>query len=867
MIDMKKSIFVLAMAVIAVSCAKNEEVAELLQELECGFNQFSAVTSDNTKVTINSDWSLSWETGDAVNVNDGTVTTCFNSLGSGSNTVLSSDGYEIDPAKTYFAVYPASEVNAFSEGRVILSVPSEQEAVPGEYPECAAVAVTTGQERNFIFKNVCALVSFELTEADIRRIVLFGGGEEYVSGEIEVGCDDASFSVRNGSKAVTLYKTDESGKDAVLPQGRYYVAILPGTYSYGLSLSIYKSDGSRVRRNLTLGASSTIGRSKYVDLERMDEGRTWRTEYTIKNGQELVAFLSVADQCPSETVVSLANDIDMTGCTGSASSFAGTFDGGNFSLKNWNSSSPVFSVVKSGAVIKNLKIDETCSLTATEKGGNIAPVAGINHGTISACVNNAGITAVVDDADCLVGGIAALSDGLIVGCSNTGAIDVSGTASGVGGIVGRYDGVSGTASLTGCENYGALKVQGKIPAVSGIVARGRKGDLTSCINWGTVTVNAFAGADSLHVGGIGATLSGSVSDCTNNAAVKIEKNNAGRSFIGGVIGECSVSYARISNNANVSVTLGSSGGQVMMAGVAGYMDNGTATTANNINLPSNLLVTGQNKGKVVLSGGSGNSSTAVFYVAGIVGNTTIPEVASKNTSWATCNTNYGDIEVNVPLTVYVGGIYGQVLGKGVYADTRNVCGARNGGSIKVTNPGKNSCVGGVIARHGRGQLGNANAFGQSSKPASIVVSGADETTSVGAYAGYVSSDNGGKYPACCMYLSGFSCYGSIDAPGTKAGVIVGRAVFTGSSSTNGVMLGSNTSELLKVSKKFVFNGVTIEDVSSFDIDTFFGGIFPSNTTTRTKTDTDATPLKGIYFIRYGKQSGEASYTDGIINVD
>ena len=845
---MKKTLCIIAAAAALAACTKAPENEVSQSGLKP--NQFGAVASDNTRVSIDADWKLSWEAGDLVNISDGISVTQFKALSSGSTTVLEADDFAVEESKQYFAVYPASESNVFAAGKVSLSVPSNQKAVAGEYPECPAVAVTTGADRNFVFKNVCGLVSFEITEVDVKSVVLFAPGDEYVSGEIEVDCADASFTVKNGVKGVTV----ENGA-GLLPPGRYYVAILPGTYSSGLSLSIYKQDGTRVRRNLTL-AGAAIWRSKYLDLEKADDGRTWKTEYTIKNGQELAAFLSVADKCSAETVVTLANDIDMEGSGASAVSFAGTFDGGNFSLNNYKGSAPLFAELKAGAAVRNLVIGESCVFNYTAPG-RAASIVGDNHGTLTACENKAKIVVSGEAADGLAGGIAAFSDGSIAGCINSGAIEVNGALAAVGGVVGKAVGAEGVAAVTGSTNGGAISAQGAVPAIGGVAAIVETGDIVSCTNNGGITVAPVSSIKVLKVGGIGGSLSGIVSgSSTNNGEITINNDSAQRTMVGGVIGQSSSKFNTVYNKAPVTVDLAQDGGQVMLGGVAGYMDGS--------GLPTKSLITGQNSGSVKLSGGLGNESKEVFYVAGVVGNTTIPNVSHTNTSWATCNTNHGSIEVNVPLTVYVGGVFGRVTGTKVYAATGNVTGAKNDGSITVNAPGPDSCIGGIVARHGRGRLGNANGFGQAAKGASITVTGADKSVSVGAYAGWVSSDNGGDYPTCCMYISGISCYGSVQAEGATAGVLIGKAQLTGNSTTNGIMLGSAASEKPKIASGFLFNGTEIDDPASdkFDVTTFFGSIVPSATTSKNKTD--GTSLKGIYYFCSAGEKTEVSYKDGII---
>lgn len=874
---------------------------------------FSASCEGHTKVTIDESFVLCWEKGDEILVSNGTKSNVFVAGNSGTSVDFTAVGMIISETAAYSAVFPA-ELAAFDAGKVTVSVPDNYEAVPGVYPQSPAVAVSDGTSRHFEFRNLCALVSFEVTGNDVKSLVFEGLDGETLAGKIAVNdfstCD---FTVADGRTSVTLSSVRK------MTPGRYYVTLLPQTFEKGIKVTIVKTDDSSVTREYD---PFSLERSMYIDLEKLDEGRFLR--YVIKDASDLQAFCDDAPLCESYVTAFLADDIDLDGVLlRPASSYKGRFDGDGHSLNRWHSDAPLFRTVEEGAVIENLHIGLNCSFT-TGPGGFSALIAGVNRGRISACVNNADITGAVNDVKGLVGGIAAVSFGSVENCVNRGVLTVEGTPCGVGGIVGGYYSLEGGTALSGCRNEGSISLTGNIKFAGGIAAIGKGGIIRSCSNEGALTM-AAGQVDSLIAGGVAGRIDGSLENCVNSGDVSVSgkaftlaslggvtgmcvgtsgniltcsqsgsvtvgvespqvnaggiagwsslpvgsgsrnegrisvgENASGKVYAGGVIGQSTSTFNTVYNNGDVTVCVGATSGQVMLGGVAGYM--------NNSSLPSKSLVTGQNNGTVKLSGGIGNESTDIFYAAGVVGNTTVPNVSHSNTTWATCNTNHGQIEVDVPLTVYVGGIFGRVTGTGVAATTLNVSGAKNDGSIQVSSPGMNSCVGGIVGRHGRGALGNANGFGLAAKPASIVVTGADESVSVGAYAGYVSTDNGGNYPGCVLYVSGFSCYGSIQAEGATAGVLIGRAAMTGNSTSNGIMLGTSNSERPKISSEFVLNGVKIDDPSSdvFNVNTFFGKIIPSSTSTKLKTD--GTPLKNKYYFCTAKETAEVSYIEGILKI-
>lgn len=871
---------------------------------------FTAVCEGHSKVAIDDSYILSWEKGDEILVSDGKRAAVFRTGDSGTQAEFRADGMIISAERTYTAVWPASAA-ALRDGVMRVNVPAQTEAAAGVYPPCPAVALSGGAARNMLFSNVCGLISFDVTGKDVKTLIFEGAGGETLSGSITIeDFATGGFTVSEPSLSVSL--TSEKG----IAPGRYYAAVLPQTFSKGMKVTLVGKDGSCVTREYE---AFTLGRSMYVNLDRIDEGRFLR--YVINDAQQLQAFLDDAPLCEPFVKAVLASDIYLDGKElAPAASYRGTFDGDGFGIHGWNSTCPLFGELGKEAVVKNLGIGATCTFTIGS-GESFAPIAAVNHGKISACVNNADIKGSVANESYIIGGIAALSDGSIENCINRGVMDISGTLDGAGGIVGRFSGNTENPAVSGCTNEGSITLSGTVPAASGIAARsGSGGAIRSCKNNGSVRIEAAGAVDSLFAGGIAAASGASIENCTNtgsivvsgNAAllanaggiagrctagyihactnsggihtdvlcpdvsaagvagwcsvpvrsstrnegnVLVEDRDAGKTYAGGVIGYSTSTYSDICNSGEICVNVGPLGGQAMLGGIAGYM--------NNSSLPSKSLITGQNSGKVRLCGGKGNESKDIFYVAGVVGNTSIPNVSHSNTTWASCNTNHGEIETDVPLTVYVGGVFGRVTGSGIAASTSTVSGARNDGSINVTNPGKNSCIGGVVGRHGRGMLGNANSFGQAGCPASLTVTGADSSVSVGTYAGHAATDNGGNYPACCMYVSGFSCCGSLEAHGATAGVLIGKASLTGNSTSNGIMLGTSASERPKISVSFNFNGVTIDSPASeaFTVNTFFGKIEPSTTTTRTKTD--GSSLKNVYYFCTSKNNTEVPYTDGL----
>ena len=683
-----------AAAIVAVlfSCSKTE----VQPAGDVSVSTFTARTV-STKITIDSEWRLWWEVDDAVAINDGSATYSFSADAAGSTTTLSREGFEIDAAADYHAVFPYAAVSGFSGSTATITVAGGRTAAAGVYPSAPSVAKTTGAARSFSFLNVCGLVSFVLTESDVASIVLFGGNGEDIAGTVTVSTETGVVGeVVAGEKSILL----KPAAGSAFATGRYYVAVLPGSFSGGMSISLYKTDGTRVRRNIN---AFTLGRSTHVDLENVDEGRTWKTSYTIKNADELQAFLSLADRLPASSVVSLANDIDLGGVVlEPAASFSGTFDGDGHKLTNWTTQRPLFKRLDAGGTISNLEIAASCTLQLNEDSYNAASstytqgyLVGKNLGTVSGCINRASLsnttTAPAKGVTRFLGLVVGENVGTVTGCKNYGNINLTVNSTVnyahhvVGGICGKMDVNSENdpataASIASCENHGKLAVtvgtsQGTRVYLGGILGRSQisspssetlRGTLSSCDNHGAVSLVANNGITSSAtcVGGVAGYLEGSMTGCRNSGKVSYlanqdnsESQNQQRPLVGGVAGGISFGASGCINDAVVEVkgcfttsnlanAIGGSVQYPCIGGVFGSVGLGTADG-------SLLLDDCDNNGALSVISLMNSSNEFQVYTGGVTGYLSIPAEGCDNA---------GEIEQKSHMYIsFLGGVAGFTL--------------------------------------------------------------------------------------------------------------------------------------------------------------------------------------------------------------
>ena len=538
-------------------------------------------------------------------------------------------------------------------------------------------------------------------------------------------------------------------------------------------------------------------------------------------------------------------------------------------------------------------IGGVCAMAANN-GAAAKSSEAVNNGTIEQCINSGAVKLYQDGINgsnySNVGGVIGYLEGTIKECKNIAtervsieiknASTVKVSAPAVGGVVGT----ALKGDILNCSNEGPVYITGYVqggtndaaysggdekPAIGGVVAKaGAKEEDTTlkiqdCKNSGEVSGTIW-NSNNIRMGGIVGWTSipvvGTAANTLENSG-KVELKSSTTfltAYVGGVIGHSISTCDKIYNTGNITVNQKSTtdNQKAYIGGAAGYMSKAAGGVFKQV----------QNRGDVTVTS---TSAKTVSNIGGCIGRGESTSVTSNGNSWATCNTNYGKITVNVPAVVYVGGVIGYPgKGSGIGSTPSEFKYCKNGGDIEVISPADKSYIGGVFGYQYRGALGNANACGQASDKVSIKVTGATAATCVGAYVGMMYTDHGkvdGQYHT--MRISGCGIYGSIDAEGATAGVVAGRLEWMGGSTTNCALLGSNASERPKISKAFTLNGLKVGDLldaETHTVNTFFGTIVPSTNSGMTFNGPDGEPMLGRYlFFASGSKTTASPYIDGL----
>lgn len=612
-LDMKKYFILLAAALLAVACNQEELQDPEGNAVEIPSNGFLA--GIETKVSLESDFSLSWEEGDQVAIWNGTeLLAPYTAQTAGKTTVLL--GEEVNTDLAHCAFYPYDAVVEFEENTVTAVIPGQQTPKSGTFPFNPSVAYAAAGEQTLQFYNVCGLVGFEITEAEqgVNNVVIFGNNDEDLTGTVNVSYDEISApkaTVVKGVKSVTLQVTE------TFAPGTYYVAILPQEYKNGITITMNTPDGKQYKKT---SKPFTLRRSHRINAMNINDGE-FGAENLISNAAELQAFFNIvnADEDKGAGMVGkIVDDIDLSHIDNftPAAEFAGTLDGAytvgeetrNYSISN--TTSHLIGTLSATGVVKNINVSGNIEITADD---DAAFIALNNAGKISYCKTSGEAKTIKDDLaftkERAVGAIAARTSGTIEYCTNEAAITLSPKSyekatttdhkglQHIGGIAGYATGDA--AVIDNCTNSAkvALTSLGAINAVTTIggilgstsseigtnVGKGTFSanvTISNCTNNGEVrwSYNTKPSGDAFNnlcFGGIVGYLEGNISNCTNNGFLYAHgwrTDDAGSSYtkyigFGGVAGVATCNVADCHNNGNIDVAATLTGG----ATGAGYV--------------------------------------------------------------------------------------------------------------------------------------------------------------------------------------------------------------------------------------------------------------------------------------------------------
>lgn len=262
---MKKTIFYLSLALMAMSCVKENTPVSNESEVELLPMEF-VTSAEATKTSLAEDGqSVLWVKGDKVAVFDGTSEKkIFETEEAGA--VVTFKG-EAAAADEYYATYPS--YGTMTDGVFTASVSAQQNAKVGSMSNNCAVLVAKAEGNNFHFKNVSSLIKFNLAVEGVKSLTLMGNNNEQIAGKF-------TFTWNNGDPQITgitvpqvaVSVRNSNGNDLALAD--YYFTIIPTNFEKGFSVILSMNDGTQ--QIVTRSAALDLKKNQIFRTQAVPEG-------------------------------------------------------------------------------------------------------------------------------------------------------------------------------------------------------------------------------------------------------------------------------------------------------------------------------------------------------------------------------------------------------------------------------------------------------------------------------------------------------------------------------------------------------------------------------------------------------------------
>lgn len=240
-------LFIMALAVAAaVSCAKEGDVPSAPSMTASAFTAEKEVFEVPTKAVLEGK-KAKWEAGDEIAVHaDGAAAVKFSTATEGAAVEFTSETPVT--GSSFLLAYPFSAANGVQDGKLLLTVPSEQVAVTGTFDPDAALsaAAATDLSQPVKFKNALALLKINVPsdlDKKVIKITVESNGGDALAGDILFDVmSKANTLSANGKTAVSLLAAPP------MAAGDYYLAVRPCDLPSGVNVTVLLGDKSYYTR-------------------------------------------------------------------------------------------------------------------------------------------------------------------------------------------------------------------------------------------------------------------------------------------------------------------------------------------------------------------------------------------------------------------------------------------------------------------------------------------------------------------------------------------------------------------------------------------------------------------------------------------
>lgn len=669
-----------------------------------------------------------WCKGDKISVNG----VASQALAIEENVPTASFVFEKELSAPYSIIYPASMVKGGGE---VITLPSQQKAASGDNIVSGSMPMAGySTTESVMMKQVCGILGIRLkmgTEANlISYIEVTALGGEPVCGDFTVDCQNGTLS--SEVKDANVIRMEVQKALSAESASAFNVILPAGVYSAGFQVKVVDEDGRAMVRSIKGNRELEAGKLMLMpELTFVPNGEEKGVEIATPEDWNSFATAYNAGKYPDSQIATITADLDFSSVgadkfvtlglrdgakqspDGPAKYFAGTLNGNGNRIMNLKSDVPFIQAIGTGALVKDINIDETCSFApwyGGEKQLEFGSLIGYcSEGTVKNCTSAASITvsqcnAVANKKPLYIGGLIGRNRAASISNCTSSATIVSDatyvtdaaakTDLYIGGFTGYCSNPDGV--LENCSNTGNISVASTALNiyVGGICARCSAGTVSQCINSGSIeTTMARAKKDPckfLYLGGLFGVINTDkdnspsiVKGCSNSGAIT-SRSNVKQLYIGGVAGLLDSSSTTLTDNTSSgNITTTKRLRNLYCGGLFGAV-----TQAIELNL------NGEPYTGVIKIGTIESSASSYLYCGGLIGQTTADVKVSGSATWKSSlsyvvKATAGD---NIAAESFFGGICGCAYGASI-----NLSGMKSEGTIAIdTLKHTISGVGGII---------------------------------------------------------------------------------------------------------------------------------------------------------------------------
>ena len=244
----------------------------------------ATLESDQTKTSLQEGGKVYWENGDAMTVlavgEDATVTSYkFTTTDEGAEATFTNEN-DVALAENYYAVYPHTDKTRLPyllanrkgwevsvvDSKLKVYFPSMQKLSPiGESatPLDAYSVGVVAADGTVAMKNLGGLIEFNIPETGVEHVILYGNAGEDIVGNAYVTFGEDGLPVISSLEGSNMVRVVPAA-GGTFAVGKYYINVLPVTFSAGLTVVFTKTDGTWAQ--IRSGVQFVVERSKISPL-------------------------------------------------------------------------------------------------------------------------------------------------------------------------------------------------------------------------------------------------------------------------------------------------------------------------------------------------------------------------------------------------------------------------------------------------------------------------------------------------------------------------------------------------------------------------------------------------------------------------